>query len=119
VDFEQERKRRKADRRREFAAEARKRERRDQRVPKRRRLLTRPSATMMSAPAIEAERAAVEKWAQGEEARWEKEKEKLAAFEPGAKRVAVNVCAAGVRDIGTECVLIALACGSFRIGERK
>ena len=39
-------------------------------------------------------------------------------FEPGAKRVAVNVCAAGARDIGTECVLIALACGSFTIGER-
>jgi colicin import membrane protein len=80
VDFEQERKRREADRRGELAAEARKRERRDQAVAKAQAALDKAERDHdVRSSAIEAERAAVEKRAQGEEARWEKEKEKLAA----------------------------------------
>jgi colicin import membrane protein len=77
VDFEQERKRREAERRRELAAEAKKRERRAQAVAKAQAALDKAERDHdVRSSAI---RAAVEKRAQGEEARWEKEKEKLAA----------------------------------------
>jgi colicin import membrane protein len=78
-DFERERKRQEAERRRELAAEAKKRERCDKAVAKAQAAFDgaeRDHHERMAA--IEAERAAVEKRAQDEEARWQKQKEKLA-----------------------------------------
>ena len=63
-----------------LAAEARKRERRDRAVAKAQAALDEAERDHDArAAAIDVERAAVEKRAQDEEARWEKQKEKLAA----------------------------------------
>jgi colicin import membrane protein len=78
LDFEREQKRHEAERRRELATEARKRERREKAVAN-------AQAAFVEAErdhdarraAIEADRAAVDKRAQVEEARWEKQKAKL------------------------------------------
>jgi colicin import membrane protein len=80
VDFEQERKQREAERRRGLAEEVKKRERRDRAVAKAQAALDKAEREHGArAGAIEAERDSLEKRAQGEEARWQKEKEKLTA----------------------------------------
>ncbi|WP_312010647.1 hypothetical protein [Bradyrhizobium japonicum] len=78
VDFERERKQREAQRRRELAEEAKKRERRDRAVAKAQAAFDKAQREHdVPAGDIEAERDAVEKRAQDEEARWQKEKTKL------------------------------------------
>jgi colicin import membrane protein len=78
VDFERERKQREAVRRRELAEEAKKRERRDRAVAKAQAGFDKSEREHnVRAGEIEAERDAVEKRAQDEEARWQKEKGKL------------------------------------------
>ena len=78
-DFERERKRHEAKRRRELAAETKKRERRERAVAKAQAAFDEAEGDHHARTAkIEADRAVVEKRAQDEEARWEKQKEKLA-----------------------------------------
>ncbi|WP_426615309.1 cell envelope biogenesis protein TolA [Bradyrhizobium sp. McL0616] len=78
VDFERERKQRDAARRRELAEEAKKRERRDRAVAKAQAAFDKAQREHdVRASDIEAERDAVEKRAQDEEARWQREKGKL------------------------------------------
>ena len=80
LDFEREQKRNEAKRRAELAAEAKKRERREKAVAKAQAAFDEAERDHDTrAAAIEADRAAVEKRAQEEEARWVKQKEKLAA----------------------------------------
>ena len=80
LDFEWGQKRNEAKRRAELAAEAKKRERREKAVAKAQAAFDEAERDHNArASAIEAERAVVEKRAQDEEARWEKQKEKLAA----------------------------------------
>jgi colicin import membrane protein len=79
LDFEREQERNEA-KRLVLAAEAKKRERRDRAVAKAQAALTEAERDHDArAAAIEAERAAIEKRVQEEQARWEKQKEKLAA----------------------------------------
>ncbi|WP_304501398.1 cell envelope biogenesis protein TolA [Bradyrhizobium japonicum] len=78
VDFERERNQREAQRRRELAEDARKRERRDRAIAKAQAAFDKAQREHgVRAGDIEAERDAVEKRAQDEEARWQKEKAKL------------------------------------------
>jgi colicin import membrane protein len=78
--FEQEQKRSEAQRRAELAAEAKKRERREKAVAKAQAAFDEAERDHDArAAAIETERAAVERRAQDEEARWSKQKEKLGA----------------------------------------
>jgi len=80
LDFEREQKRNEVKRRAELAAEAKKRERREKAVAKAQATFDEAERDHNArAAAIEAERAAVEKRAQDEEARWGKQKDKLAA----------------------------------------
>ena len=80
LDFEREQKRSEAKRRAEQLAESRKRERREKAVAKAQEAFDKAERDHVArAAAIETERAAVEKRAQDEEARWEKQKEKLEA----------------------------------------
>ncbi|MGX1007082.1 colicin import membrane protein [Bradyrhizobium japonicum] len=78
IDFELRRKQREAKRRHELAEEAKKRERRDRATAKAQAALDEAHRKHdLRAGDIEAERDAVEKRAQDEEARWQKEKAKL------------------------------------------
>ncbi|MDA9519769.1 TolA protein [Bradyrhizobium sp. CCBAU 11434] len=78
IDFELRRKQREAERRRELAEEAKKRERRDRTTAKAQAAFDEAQRSHdLRAADIEAERAAVEKRRQDEEARWQKEKAKL------------------------------------------
>lgn len=78
VNFERERKQRDAARMRELAEEAKKRERRDRTVAKAQAAFDKAQREHdVRAGDIEAERDAVEKRAQDEEARWQREKGKL------------------------------------------
>jgi colicin import membrane protein len=78
-DFERERKRHDAERRRELAAEAKKRERVERAVAKAQAALDEGESDHHARTAeIEADRGVVEKRARDEEARWAKQKEKLA-----------------------------------------
>jgi colicin import membrane protein len=80
LDFEREQKRNEAKRRAELAAEAEKREQREKAVARAQEAFDEAERDHDArAAAIEADRAAVEKRAQDEEARWKKQKEKLAA----------------------------------------
>jgi colicin import membrane protein len=80
LDFEREQKRNEAKRRAELAAEAKKRERRERAVAKAQAAFDEAERDHDArVAAIEADRAAVEKRVQDEQARWEKQKEKLAA----------------------------------------
>jgi len=80
LDFERERKRQEAERRAELAAEAKKRERRERAVAKAQAAFDEAECDHDArGAAIDVERAAVEKRAQNEEARWGKQKDKLAA----------------------------------------
>lgn len=86
LDFERERKRHEAKRRREVTAEAKKRERRERAVAKAQAVFDKAKRDHEArTAAIEADRAAVDKRAQNEEARWEKQREKLAAALRGAR----------------------------------
>jgi hypothetical protein len=78
LEFEREQKRREAERQQEEASRERERERREKAVAKVQAALD-EAREMHEAKtsAIEAERAAVDKRAEDEEARWEKQKEKL------------------------------------------
>lgn len=79
IKFERERKAREAGRRREKIEEAKQRERRDRAVAKAQVALDKAAREHeVRAAAIEAERDAFEKRAQGEVARWQKLKKKLA-----------------------------------------
>jgi colicin import membrane protein len=79
-DFEREQKRHEAERRKELAAEARQRERRERAVARAQAAFDEAEREHHArAGDIEAERAAIEKRAQEEEARWEKQKKKLTA----------------------------------------
>src|SRR6266436_2077101 len=79
LDFEREQKRNEAKRRAELAAQAKKRERRERAVAKAQAALDEAERDHDArVAAIEADRAAVEKRAQEEEARWVKQKDKLA-----------------------------------------
>jgi hypothetical protein len=78
--FEAEQKRNEARRRAELAADAKKRERREKAVAKAQAAFDDAERDYSArTAAIEADRAAVEKRAQEEEGRWEKQKEKLTA----------------------------------------
>jgi colicin import membrane protein len=80
LDFEWEQKRNEAKRRAELAAEAKKREQRKKAVAKAQAAFDEAERDHDArAAAIEADRALVEKRAEDEEARWKKQKEKLAA----------------------------------------
>jgi colicin import membrane protein len=80
LDFEREQKRNEAKRRAELAAEAKKREQREKAVAKAQAAFDEAERDHDArAAAIEADRAAVEKRAQDEEAHWKKQKEKLTA----------------------------------------
>jgi hypothetical protein len=80
LEFEREQKRNEARRRAELAAEAKKRERREKAVAKAQAVFDDAERDHDArTAAIEADRAAVEKRAQDEEARWEMLKEKLTA----------------------------------------
>jgi hypothetical protein len=80
LDFEEEQKRRDAERRREEAAMAKERERREKAIARAQAAIDRARQDHEAkASAIEAERAAVERKTQNEEVRWEKQKEKLEA----------------------------------------
>ena len=86
LDFEREQKRNEAKRRAELAAEAEKRERREKAVAKAQAVFDEAEHDHNArAAAIEADRAVVEKRAQDEEARWQKQKKKLAAALRGAR----------------------------------
>lgn len=77
-DFERERKRHEAKRRRELAAEARKRERVEKTVAKAQAAFDEAERDHQARTAeIDADRAIVEKRAQNEDARWERQKERL------------------------------------------
>lgn len=76
--FEKEQKRRESERRKEEAVRAKERERREQAVAKAEAALEEARREHEErASAIEAERAALEKRSQAEDARWEKQKQKL------------------------------------------
>jgi len=78
VDFERQRKQREAERRRELVEEAKKRERRDRAVANAQVAIDKAQRNHdVRAGDIEVARDAVEKRAQAEEARWQKEKAKL------------------------------------------
>jgi colicin import membrane protein len=78
-DFERERKRHEAKRMRELAAEAKKRERVEKAVAKAQAAFDEAERDHQARTAeIDADRAVVEKRAQNEDTRWEKQKEKLA-----------------------------------------
>jgi colicin import membrane protein len=80
LDFEREQKRSEAKRRAEQVAEVKKRERREKAVAKAQAACDEAERDHDArTAAIEADRAVVEKRAQDEEARWGKQKEKLAA----------------------------------------
>jgi colicin import membrane protein len=80
LDFEREQKRSEAKRRAEQVAESRKRARREKAVAKAQEAFDKAERDHDArAAAIETERAAVEKRAQDEKARWEKQKDKLTA----------------------------------------
>jgi colicin import membrane protein len=80
AEFEQERKRREAERRREEAAMEKERERREKAVAKAQAAFDKARRDHEAkASAIDAERAAAEERYQHEESRWRKEKEKLEA----------------------------------------
>ena len=80
LDFEREQKRNEAKRRAELAAEAKKREQREKAVAKAQAAFDEAERDHDArAAAIKADRAVVEKRAQDEVARWEKQKEKLTA----------------------------------------
>lgn len=80
LDFEREQKRSEAKRRAEQVAESRKRKRREKAVAQAQEAFDKAERDHDArAAAIETERAAVEKRAQDEKARWEKQKEKLTA----------------------------------------
>ena len=80
LDFEWEQKRSEAKRRAEQVAESRKRARREKAVAKAQEAFDEAERDHDArAAAIEAERAAAEKRTQDEEARWEKQKDKLTA----------------------------------------
>lgn len=78
LDFERERKRHEAQRQRELAAEAKKCKRREGAVAKAQAAFDEAERNHQArTEEIEADRAVVEKRARDEEARWEKQKEKL------------------------------------------
>jgi hypothetical protein len=78
LEFEREQKQRESARRKEEAAEAKQRERRQAAIAKAQAAIEEAKQDHdKRANAIEAERAALEKRSQAEDARWEKQKEKL------------------------------------------
>jgi colicin import membrane protein len=87
LDFEREQKRNEAKRRAELAAEAKKRERREKAAAKAQAVFDEAERDHNArAAAIEVDRAVVEKRAQDEEARWQRQKEKFAAALSRARR---------------------------------